>query len=77
MKEISLKNRLPSSGADLTSLENGSNNLNDALTANGLSYTGSENNAKKVLSQGILTIPILLIMWCVPRRFLLRMYLSR
>ena len=69
MKEISLKNRSPFTGGDLSSLENGSNNINHQVTQNGIHNNANENSLKKVQSQGLLTLSILLIMWCVLTAF--------
>ena len=58
------KIRIPVGGTDLNILENGSNSLNHTFTLNGLNYTGTEGHDKKAPSRGgVMTIPLLLIMW--------------
>ena len=65
MKEISLKNRSPFTGGDLSSLENGSNNINHQVTQNGIHNNANENSLKKVQPHGLLTLSLLVLMWYV------------
>ena len=58
------KEKIRPAGADLNFLENGSSSLNHTSTVGGLNYIGTEGNERKVQSRvGVMTIPLLLIMW--------------
>ena len=49
---------------DLNALETGSSLTHThSFTVNGLNYSGTENDAKKVHPTNVTTIPLLLILW--------------